>query len=487
MRLFRATFRNRKGKLQTAAKWYGEFTDHNERTRRLPLFTSKAASDEALRGIGKLVAYHRSSAGQTDPQLMPWIETLPSQIKKGLLAIGLLDARRVASAKTLAEHIADYHASVLVKKTAAYADLSVSRIKRVFDRCGFVYWTDLDAAAIEQALAAMQESTRLSDGTIRPGISDQTFNAYLVNIKTFCHWMIAERRAGDNPIAHLKAKGVMTESRTRRALNAVEFNRLLEAARSGPESHGIDGPQRAVIYQLAAETGLRCAELASLTKGSFDLERGNVALRASSTKNGKPANLPLRASMAELLRAYLAGKMPSAKAFPMLDREHSAEVLRADLEAAGIPYVDESGRVFDFHALRHQFISSLADAGVHPKTAQELARHSKIDLTMNVYTHVFRPALTDALNSLPDYSAGPESQKATGTAGKIIIQGENVLASCLALSGGKQGYSGIRGGQTNALVKSEENPLNMQETLIYQGNGDDGTRTRNHRIDNPVL
>ena len=26
----------------------------------------------------------------------------------------------------------------------------------------------------------------------------------------------------------------------------------------------------------------------------------------------------------------------------------------------------------------------------------------------------------------------------------------------------------------------------MNETIIYQGNGDDGTRTRNHRIDNPV-
>jgi hypothetical protein len=29
--------------------------------------------------------------------------------------------------------------------------------------------------------------------------------------------------------------------------------------------------------------------------------------------------------------------------------------------------------VFDFHAIRHQFISSLAAAGVHPKTAQTLA------------------------------------------------------------------------------------------------------------------
>jgi site-specific recombinase XerD len=44
--------------------------------------------------------------------------------------------------------------------------------------------------------------------------------------------------------------------------------------------------------------------------------------------------------------------------------------------------------VVDFHALRHTFISNLARAGVHPRNAQALARHSTIDLTMNVYTHV---------------------------------------------------------------------------------------------------
>jgi site-specific recombinase XerD len=47
-----------------------------------------------------------------------------------------------------------------------------------------------------------------------------------------------------------------------------------------------------------------------------------------------------------------------------------------------------NGKVYDFHALRHQFITNLARSGVHPKTTQELARHSTIALTMNFYTHV---------------------------------------------------------------------------------------------------
>ncbi|MDA1013272.1 MAG: hypothetical protein O3A00_02335 [Planctomycetota bacterium] len=42
-------------------------------------------------------------------------------------------------------------------------------------------------------------------------------------------------------------------------------------------------------------------------------------------------------------------------------------MIRVDLATAGIPYMDHRGHVFDFHALRHQFISMLAAAGIHPK------------------------------------------------------------------------------------------------------------------------
>ena len=39
-----------------------------------------------------------------------------------------------------------------------------------------------------------------------------------------------------------------------------------------------------------------------------------------------------------------------------------------------------------FHALRMTFITNLTQSGVSPKTAQVLARHCDINLTMNTYT-----------------------------------------------------------------------------------------------------
>ena len=80
-------------------------------------------------------------------------------------------------------------------------------------------------------------------------------------------------------------------------------------------------------------------------------------------------------------------------------------------------YKDHQGRYADLHANRHTFITNLARAGVSPKTAQTLARHSDIRLTMNVYTHRLdgkgggRSAAPRALGVSWEYpGSAPESQ-----------------------------------------------------------------------------
>ncbi len=51
-------------------------------------------------------------------------------------------------------------------------------------------------------------------------------------------------------------------------------------------------------------------------------------------------------------------------------------------------YRDSQHRYADFHSNRHTFITNLSLAGVSPRDAQELARHSDIRLTRSVYTHI---------------------------------------------------------------------------------------------------
>lgn len=65
--------------------------------------------------------------------------------------------------------------------------------------------------------------------------------------------------------------------------------------------------------------------------------------------------------------------------------------------------------------LRHTFISNLARGGVHPKIAQQLARHSTITLTLDRYTHSITGDLASALDVLPSMPTEAAAVAATGT------------------------------------------------------------------------
>jgi integrase len=138
---------------------------------------------------------------------------------------------------------------------------------------------------------------------------------------------------------------------------------------------------------------------------------------AADSKRRRDDVLPLRTDLVQELRRHLGDRPTDAPAFHVPPRQHVAEVFRADVEAAGLPYKDASGKVGDFHSLRHTFITNLASGGVHPSIAQALARHSTITLTMDRYTHRHAGDETAALEVLPDLKAEPAAPPlaATGT------------------------------------------------------------------------
>src|SRR3954451_24503988 len=107
-RIFKTTYTDRKGERKEAAKLYVKFTDHLGTVRRLPAFTSKAASEEMGRNLVKLVEYHGATGGQVDPALSRWLATLPERTRDKLVSIGLLEAQRVAASKPLREHVDDW-------------------------------------------------------------------------------------------------------------------------------------------------------------------------------------------------------------------------------------------------------------------------------------------------------------------------------------------------------------------------------------------
>jgi hypothetical protein len=98
-------------------------------------------------------------------------------------------------------------------------------------------------------------------------------------------------------------------------------------------------------------------------------------------------------------------------------------VLNRDLKAAGIPRTDDRRRAVDLHAMQMTLATMLNKAGVAPRTAQEIMRHSAIRLRMATYTDANLLNVSGALDSLPKLSPDKtpgntqEVMRATGTDG----------------------------------------------------------------------
>ncbi len=476
MRVFRSTYKARDGQTKKTSRWYIETRDHLATVRRFPAFTDKGQSEALGRQIERLIRY-RAAGEQPDPQLSRWLEQIPESLRQRFVSIGLLDSARAAAGKPLAVHVDDFEQALLHKgDSEQQAKQAASRTRRIIDGCKFRTWSDIQASRVQRYIAELREGEK--------GISCQTANFYLQAVKQFCRWMVHDRRAGESPVAHLKGfkAGEIREDRRhpRRALEVDEARRLLEATRRAPARFGMTGPERAMLYRLAIETGARAGELRSLTVSSFDLDGCAVIIEARYSKRRRRDTLPLRSETAAELRGFFADKMPMTKAFNMPGKDRVADMIQADLaatqetDAAGnvlqkaIPYVDESGRYADFHSLRHTTGSFLAAAGVHPKVAQEILRHSKIELTMNIYTHTLHGQQSEAVAKMPDLSLVPESQqaRATGTDGRDIAQ-----VSDLALRLARQ--------PGNGRTDVDDNGQNGTHALALAGGQECGSEAQN--------
>ncbi len=71
-------------------------------------------------------------------------------------------------------------------------------------------------------------------------------------------------------------------------------------------------------------------------------------------------------------------------------------MIRTDLKAAGI-----APEAFDFHCLRHSYVSAIVQCGGSVKDSMELARHHDADLTFGRYAHTRLSDLSQVVNRLP--------------------------------------------------------------------------------------
>lgn len=408
------------------------------------------------------------------------------ELKAARQAAGLHHPADDQARRPLTEHLAEFHQGLLAKGVSAkQVNLVRRRVQAVLDGCRFVFIPDMSANRVQEFLvelrkpdAALQrpqaekESYTVTEAAVALGIkpgnlapyvrrhglavtgkgkarrfpretieflwehlargrSVQTANFYLQAAKQFCRWLVRDRRALENPLAHLEGGNPKIDRRhDRQSLAPENVALLLDSTLASTWSfRDLSGRDRHALYLAAVATGFRASELASLTPASFDLDADPpaVALAGLHAKNRKPVLQPLPNDVADTLRSYLAGKPANAVVWPGTWTEKASAMLRHDLEACGLPYVIDGpdGPLHaDFHSLRHTFISFLDKSGATLKQAMQLARHSDPKLTMARYGRAHLDDLGAAVDRisdlLPKDGAKPEAAtlQATGTDGK---------------------------------------------------------------------
>jgi integrase len=193
---------------------------------------------------------------------------------------------------------------------------------------------------------------------------------------------------------------------------------------------GAEGRWRPLLI-TAVFTGMRASELRGLSWGDVDLERKLIHVRQRAnlwSEIGSPKSaagrreIPMAPAVAEVLKEWRSvcprlkprdgeGEGRLWLVFPngAGKVENHANILNRGFYAlqlsAGIAEPDPSGAVdadgnqvlkpkYGLHALRHFFASWAIDQGFSPKRVQAMLGHSSIQMTFDVYGHLF-PSLED--------------------------------------------------------------------------------------------
>ncbi len=197
-----------------------------------------------------------------------------------------------------------------------------------------------------------------------------------------------------------------------KSLTVEQAKHLLQVAR---------GHRLEAFIALALTTGMRHGELTALRWEDINFEEGTIYIHRTAFHKGKI----LREGPPKTKKSE--GVVPLVPAMYDLLQEHRVKQDEARLKAG--PAWEDHGLVFcsirgsflyhvntsasfhrllvkaglpriPIHDLRHTASTIWQSMGIREKVVQELLRHSKLEMTRNVYTHVLPSMQDDAVNRI---------------------------------------------------------------------------------------
>ena len=198
----------------------------------------------------------------------------------------------------------------------------------------------------------------------------------------------------------------------KKTITYQELEMIIETTKNRDCKDSFRNDSIVISLYIGYYSGLRLCETLALEKSDFDFINNEIHITkqldciGKQTKvlkttnklktNSSSAVIPLAEPLKEILVKWF-NKNPYNHVICDIEGNYIHDsFIKTTLKQIS----KKTNIYFHFHMLRHTFISNLANNGVEPQIAKELARHSDIATTMNIYTHVNEDKQKQAINNV---------------------------------------------------------------------------------------
>ena len=224
---------------------------------------------------------------------------------------------------------------------------------------------------------------RIRRRRLKAGILPQTINRDWIVLKSLLSRAVRDGVLNTHPLPHVELLEQPDDKRVR-FLSESERERFLAALNDARTDDHVR-----VAALIAYWTGARRGEVFGLRWREVDFARGQITIRAHTSKGLKTRYVPLRPELHRVLQAWRgkAGDDALVVPSPRVDEQGHQRPLVTIKKAWAALCTRAALDDFHFHDLRHDFASRLVMGGADLYAVRDLLGHSTITLTER-YSHL---------------------------------------------------------------------------------------------------
>ncbi|NIO69164.1 MAG: tyrosine-type recombinase/integrase [Anaerolineae bacterium] len=210
------------------------------------------------------------------------------------------------------------------------------------------------------------------------GLSPATVNRHLQAIRKFCDFAQQANLMESNPAADVRP--IQAPPTSRRALDADEIARLLEAVQAGRPSLV---KRDYAIIQLLLQTGIKVGELTELQLADIELTDSRGTLTVTGNRGNGHRRIPLNALACQALQEYLRVRPPSPGVKHLFLSQEGNSISARTVQRLVNVYTraaDLTG--VSAHTLRYTFATSMLEETGDVATVANLLGHRSVETTL---------------------------------------------------------------------------------------------------------